>query len=150
MRLDANGKAARENKQLKPIPRANASGSGSGGIAHEMDQNACPAAHTAMRKRQASDAAVFVALRHLVPTSSRGRRDAGRLERVRPMHFTLPHLFRDVFGLKPHDEHLLAGADEEAVQALGVSQPVLAGFKQDVAVLCPDLVHEAQLGIGRR
>ena len=63
------------------------------------------------------------------------------------MHFVL----RDVFGLSaPHDEHLLAGADEEAVQALGVSQPVLARFQQDIAVLCPDLVHEAQLGLGRR
>ncbi|MBE7158821.1 MAG: hypothetical protein INR62_10400 [Rhodospirillales bacterium] len=66
------------------------------------------------------------------------------------MHIALPHLIRDILGLSPaHDEHLLAGADEEAVQALGVSQPVLSGFKQDVAVLCPDLVHEAQFGIGR-
>lgn len=50
----------------------------------------------------------------------------------------------------PHDEHLLAGADEEAIQSLGVSQPVLARFQQDMAVLCPDLVHEAQFGLGRR
>ena len=68
------------------------------------------------------------------------------------MQFHLPHLLRDVF--RPHtvarDEHLLAGADEASVQALGVSQPVLARFAQDVAVLCPDLVHEAQLGLGRR
>jgi hypothetical protein len=58
---------------------------------------------------------------------------------------------RDVFGSSlPHDEHLLAGADEASVQALGVSQPVLARFQQDVAILCPDLVHEAQFGLGRR
>ena len=66
------------------------------------------------------------------------------------MHFALPHLLRDMFHLSPaHDEHLLAGADEEAVQALGVSQPVLSRFQQDMAVLCPDLVHEAQLGLSR-
>lgn len=64
------------------------------------------------------------------------------------MHFTLPQVFREMFG-PVHDEHLLAGADEAAVQALGVSQPVLARFSSDVAVLCPDLVHEAQLGLGR-
>lgn len=70
---------------------------------------------------------------------------------VTPMHFALPPVLRDIFGLSsPHDEHLLAGADEESVQALGVSQPVLAQFKQEVAILCPDLVHEAQLGLGRR
>jgi hypothetical protein len=64
------------------------------------------------------------------------------------MHFS--HLLRDILGMStPHDEHLLAGADEESLQALGVSQPVLAWFQQDVAVLCPDLVHEAQFGIGR-
>jgi hypothetical protein len=67
------------------------------------------------------------------------------------MLFTLPHVFRDLFNLPTaHDEHLLAGADEPSVQALGVSQPVLARFQQDVAILCPDLVHEAQLGLGRR
>jgi len=67
------------------------------------------------------------------------------------MQMTLPHFLRDIFGLSAaHDEHLLAGADEEAVQALGVSQPVLARFQSDVAVLCPDLVHEAQFGLGRR
>jgi hypothetical protein len=67
------------------------------------------------------------------------------------MFLAFPHFFRDIFGLSmAHDEHLLAGADAEAVQALGVSQPVLARFSQDVAILCPDLVHEAQLGIGRR
>jgi hypothetical protein len=70
---------------------------------------------------------------------------------VIPMHFTLPHVIRDILGLStPHDEHLLSGADEEAVQALGVSQPVLSQFQQDVAVLCPDLVHEAQLGFARK
>jgi hypothetical protein len=67
------------------------------------------------------------------------------------MQFILPHVLRDIFGLStPHDEHLLAGADEQSIQALGVSQPVLARFQQDVAILCPDLVHEAQLGLGRR
>ncbi len=67
------------------------------------------------------------------------------------MHISLPHLLRDIFHLStPHDEHLLAGADEETVQALGVSQPVLARFTNDVAALCPDLVHEAQIGLGRR
>lgn len=67
------------------------------------------------------------------------------------MHFTLPHLFRDVLGMSTaHDEHLLAGADELQLQALGVSQPVLARFQQDMAVLCPDLVHEAQFGLGRK
>jgi hypothetical protein len=56
-----------------------------------------------------------------------------------------------MFGLAaPTDEHLLAGADEAQLQALGVSQPVLGNFSQDIAVLCPDLVHEAQLGLGRR
>jgi hypothetical protein len=73
------------------------------------------------------------------------------MEGVIPMHFALPHVLRDIFSVSaPHDEHLLAGADEEAIQALGVSQGVLAWFQQDVATLCPDLVHEAQLGIGRR
>ncbi|HQT79938.1 MAG TPA: hypothetical protein PLD10_23090 [Rhodopila sp.] len=70
------------------------------------------------------------------------------------MHIAVPHLIRDIFGLSapvstPHDEHLLAGADEEAVQALGVSQTVLSRFQSDVAALCPDLVHEAQFGLGR-
>jgi hypothetical protein len=67
------------------------------------------------------------------------------------MHFVIPHRLRDKFGMdSPSDEHLLAGADESQLQALGVSQPILARFQQDVAVLCPDLVHEAQLGLGRR
>lgn len=67
------------------------------------------------------------------------------------MHFALPHFLRDVFGASQlHDEHLLAGADQASVQALGVSQPILARFQQDVAIQCPDLVHEAQLGLGRR
>jgi len=64
------------------------------------------------------------------------------------MHIAPPQSLRAIFGLPmPHDEHLLAGADEEAVQALGVSQPVLSRFQQDVAVLCPDLVHEAQFSL---
>lgn len=67
------------------------------------------------------------------------------------MNFTLPRFFLTIFRSNPaHDEHLLAGAGEEAVQALGVSQTVLAGFKQEMAILCPDLVHEAQLGLGRK
>lgn len=67
------------------------------------------------------------------------------------MRLALPLVLRDIFGLSAsHDEHLLAGADEESIQALGVSQPVLARFQQDIAILCPDLVHEAQLGLGRR
>ena len=67
------------------------------------------------------------------------------------MHFPLPQGLRGLLGLsKPHDEHLLAGADEESLQALGVSQPILSRFQQDVAVLCPDLVHEAQLGLSGR
>ena len=66
------------------------------------------------------------------------------------MHFSLTHLVRGMLGRStPHDEHLLAGADEQSVQALGVSQPVLSRFQSDVAVLCPDLVHEAQFGLGR-
>ncbi len=67
------------------------------------------------------------------------------------MHFALPHLLRDFLGLSPlHDEHLLAGADEASLQALGVSQPVLARFQHDIAVLCPDLVRETQLGLSRQ
>ena len=67
------------------------------------------------------------------------------------MHVAISNLLREIFGFSPqHDEHLLAGADEASVQALGVSQPVLSRFQQDVAVLCPDLVHEAQLGLSRR
>jgi type IV secretory pathway TrbD component len=48
------------------------------------------------------------------------------------------------------DEHLLGGADEASVQALGASAPVLSIFSQDMATLCPDLVHEAQRAVGRR
>ncbi len=67
------------------------------------------------------------------------------------MHFALPHLVQGIFGLSmAHDEHLLAGADEASIQALGLSQPVLAWFQQDAAVLCPDLVHETQMGPARK
>ncbi len=67
------------------------------------------------------------------------------------MHIALPAALRHAFGLSPaQDEHLLAGADEASLQALGVSQPVLAQFRQDVAALCPDLVHEAQWGVSHR
>jgi hypothetical protein len=65
-----------------------------------------------------------------------------------PMHMTLPHLLRNILGLTTrHDEHLLAGADEASLQALGVSQSVLARFPDGVAVLCPDLLHETQIGL---
>ena len=58
---------------------------------------------------------------------------------------------RDNLGLSaPNDEHLLGGPDEASVQALGVNQGVLTQFRQDMAILCPDLVHEAQLGLGRK
>jgi hypothetical protein len=63
------------------------------------------------------------------------------------MHLSFPVMLRDLFGIIPAaDEHLLGGADEASVQALGVSQPVLSRFQHDIAVLCPDLVHEAQRG----
>jgi hypothetical protein len=68
-----------------------------------------------------------------------------------PMLFSLPQVLRNIMGLSsPHDEHLLAGADEESLQELGVSQPVLSQFQQDVAVQCPDLVHEAQMSFARK
>jgi hypothetical protein len=67
------------------------------------------------------------------------------------MYFALPDLIRGFLGASvAQDEHLLAGADEASVQALGVSQPVLARFQQDVAVLCPDLVHETQMALARK
>ena len=72
---------------------------------------------------------------------------AGHDKGFGPMQITLPHLWRNILGLTTlHDEHLLAGADEASLQALGVSQSVLARFPDDVAVLCPDLVHETQIG----
>lgn len=67
------------------------------------------------------------------------------------MHIALPNFLRHRLPLAaPHDEHLLAGADEQSIQALGVSQPVLSRFQPNIAILCPDLVHEAQRGIGRQ
>jgi hypothetical protein len=64
------------------------------------------------------------------------------------MQLSFPLMVRELFGLtSAPDEHLLGGADEASVQALGVSQPVLSRFQHDVAVLCPDLVHEAQRGM---
>jgi hypothetical protein len=64
------------------------------------------------------------------------------------MHLSFPLMLRDLFGITPAaDEHLLGGPDEASVQALGVSQPVLSRFQHGVAVLCPDLVHEAQRGM---
>jgi hypothetical protein len=65
------------------------------------------------------------------------------------MTIALPAILKGFFS-PASDEHLLAGADETAVQALGVSQTVLATFPQDVATLCPDLVHEAQWGLSHR
>jgi hypothetical protein len=60
----------------------------------------------------------------------------------------LAHFLRDILGpSSAWDEHLLAGADEPSLQALGVSQPVLARFHNDMAVLCPDLLLETQLGL---
>jgi hypothetical protein len=67
------------------------------------------------------------------------------------MHFPIPQILRTIMGLStPHDEHLLAGADEESLQELGVSQSVLSQFQQDVAVQCPDLVHEAQMSFAQK
>nr|WP_294529595.1 hypothetical protein [uncultured Rhodopila sp.] len=67
------------------------------------------------------------------------------------MSFSLAQVLRTIMGLSAaHDEHLLAGADEEAVRELGVSQSVLSQFQQDVAVQCPDLVHEAQMSFARK
>ena len=67
------------------------------------------------------------------------------------MIFPVSRVLRDIFGLTvQRDEHLLAGADEESVQALAVSQSILTRFQTTMATLCPDLVHEAQLGLGRR
>ena len=67
------------------------------------------------------------------------------------MNRQLVHRLRGAFRWQPmHDEHLLAGADEESRQALGVTDSVLTQLKTQVAVLCPDLAHEAQLGSSRR
>ncbi len=72
-------------------------------------------------------------------------------KRLQPMSLSFPRVLRNIMGLStPHDEHLLAGADEESLQELGVSQPVLSQFQQDVAVQCPDLVHEAQMSFARK
>ena len=67
------------------------------------------------------------------------------------MSFVFSNLLREFFGAAaPRAEHLLTGVDEASVQALGVSQPVLARFSNDIAVLCPDLVHETQMGLARK
>lgn len=72
-------------------------------------------------------------------------------KRSQPMSFSLPRVLRNIMGMSiSHDEHLFAGADEESLQELGVSQPVLSQFQQDVAVQCPDLVHEAQMSFARK
>jgi len=49
-----------------------------------------------------------------------------------------------------NDEGLLAGPAEDSVRSLGVVDRVLALFRPDFAALCPDLVHEAQLGLERQ
>jgi hypothetical protein len=105
-----------------------------------------------MSSAQVSSAALRVASQHPVTMSDRVSALRWQyMKGVIPMHFSRPQVIRGMFDLsRSHDEHLLAGADEEAVQALGVSQPVLGRFQPDIAILCPDLVHEAQLGLGRR
>ena len=49
------------------------------------------------------------------------------------MLISFPYMIRGLFAHSAaHDEHLLAGADEEALQALGSSQPVLyVEFRKD-------------------
>ena len=47
------------------------------------------------------------------------------------------------------DEGLLAGPSDEAMRDLGAPTPVLSLFRNDVAALCPDLVHEAQWSLSR-
>jgi hypothetical protein len=105
-----------------------------------------------MSAKQVSDVVSLVAAQHGVTRFVWSPDSCWRYSKgVTPMHFAFPHVLRDIFGPStPHDEHLLAGADEQSIQALGVSQPVLARFQQDIAMLCPDLVHEAQMGLGRR
>jgi hypothetical protein len=67
------------------------------------------------------------------------------------MHINLHRMVRQALGLSdPHDEGMLAGPSEAAVQALATPEPVVSLFGGDVAVLCPDLVHEAQRGLSRR
>ncbi len=70
------------------------------------------------------------------------------------MYLGLSRFLLEAIGLSTPrpaaDEHLLAGADEAQVQALGASAPVLSIFPQDFAALSPDLVHEAQRAVGRR
>ncbi len=70
------------------------------------------------------------------------------------MHFGVSRFLLEAIGFsaphQPEDEHLLAGADAAQLQALGASGPVLSLFRQDFATLSPDLVHEAQLVVGRR
>jgi hypothetical protein len=66
------------------------------------------------------------------------------------MPIALPETIRSLLGLSdPSDEHLLGGADEAALQALGASQPVLTRFEPLDAVQSPDLVHEVQIGLSR-
>jgi hypothetical protein len=67
------------------------------------------------------------------------------------MSIVFSNLLCEFFGAPAsRAEHLLTGVDEASVQALGVSQPVLARFANDIAVLCPDLVHETQMGLARK
>jgi hypothetical protein len=39
---------------------------------------------------------------------------------------------------------------QETASGLGITSRVIAYFQPDLAALCPDLVHEAQLGLHRR
>jgi hypothetical protein len=67
------------------------------------------------------------------------------------MHIRFPARLREALGLTPaHDEGILAGPGEEALQALGAPAPVVSLFGADVAALCPDLVHEAQWSLSHR
>jgi hypothetical protein len=71
------------------------------------------------------------------------------------MHIRLPSRLRarlsEVLGLtQAHDEGILAGPGEEALQALGAPAPVVSLVGANVAALCPDLVHEAQWSLSHR
>ena len=44
----------------------------------------------------------------------------------------------------------LAGPGQDLVRNLGALGRALWFFRPDFAALCPDLVHEARMGLGRR
>lgn len=90
-------------------------------------------------------APIYVAVRYKRHTSV-----TLHYERIARMFIPLPEAIRAFLGLSaPVDEHLLAGADEAAIQSLGASQPVLTHFAPLEAVQSPDLVHEVQIGLSR-